>query len=321
MVGDTRGKMVMLRVALLLMTMPVFSLASAAAPIVRYRGYSINWSGYAMVVGGDVVTTASGNMYWGSTSSKPIYPYTVNYVYGEWTVPAIGAGKTGYIADVSVWIGIDGYDSGTVEQIGTSSEYNPSTGGIAYSAWWEVYPKFSHRISAMKVDPGDHIAAYVKFIPTGSSQKISDRGLFVLSLTDLTTGKSFTTVKGPLEPGLYLRSSAEWIVERAAFYDPSTKQAYFAELPQFASDIVFTSCQATVAGPTGVPVHYDRMWMTAPMPLGYGYADAYGTSSTRYIIAETGLRTGDLITGGSFSVGWVPYGTEPAGPWPDLTPE
>jgi hypothetical protein len=321
MFREIRAKIVMLSVALLLIAVPMPSLIGWAAPIVRYRGYSINWSGYAIVVGGEVVTTLSGNKYWGSSQANPIYPYTVSYVYGEWTVPAIGVGTTGYIADVSVWIGIDGYDSGTVEQIGTSSEYNPSTGEIAYSAWWEVYPKFSHRISAMKVNPGDRIAAYVKFVPTGRSQKVPDRGLFVLSLTDLTTGKSFTIVQGPLEPSLYLRSSAEWVVERAAFYNPSTKQAYFAELPQFASPIVFTNCQATIVGPAVAPVHYDRMWMTAPIPSGYGYADAYGTSSTRYTIAKTNPRTGDLITGGSFSVKWVPFGAKPAVPWPGPTPE
>ncbi len=315
-----RTKSAILCVSLLLMMTPSWTEASVAAPLQRYNGYSFNWSGYAIVAGGEVITTPSGNKYWDSTQANPIYSYTVSYVYGEWVVPEIGAGTTGYMADVAVWIGIDGYDSNTVEQIGTSSEYNPYTGEIAYSAWWEVYPKFSHRISAMKVNPGDYISAYVKFIVTGGSQKDPDNGIFELSLTDLTIGKSFTIRQGPLQPGFYLRSSAEWVVERPAFYNPSIKQAYFAELPPFTS-AAFIKCMATVTAPQGVPIHYDRMWMVAPYPPGHGYGDAYGTSNTRYVIAKTGLRKGDLINSGNFKVTWKAFGTEAVKRWPGPTPE
>jgi hypothetical protein len=60
--------------------------------------------------------------------------------------------------------------------------------------------------------------------------------------------------------------------------------------------------------------------MIAPFPPGYGYGDAYayayGTSSTRYTIAMTSHRTGgDLITGGTFAVSWVTYGTQVVTPW------
>lgn len=225
------------------------------------------------------------------------------------------------MGDVSVWVGIDGYASNTVEQLGTSSDYNPTTGQITYSAWWEMYPKFSHQISAMSVNPGDDIQASVQFIPTGSSAKNSDRGNFVLSLTDTTTGKSFTTTQGPLQPGFYQRSSAEWIVERAAFSNSKTKQVYFAELPEFDTPVTFTNCQSTVTAPSGASINYDRMWIRAPYPPGLGYGDTYGTSLTRYMIATTALRTGDLVAGGSLTVSWVPYGSTVAGAWPYSTPE
>jgi len=304
-----------------LTTIPTVSMPSVAAPIVRYYGYSFNWSGYSIVAGGEIFKTPLGNKYWISTEENPIYPYTVSYVYGEWIVPEIRDGTTGFMADVAVWVGMDGYDSNSVEQIGTSSEYNPYTGEITYSAWWEVYPKFSHRIHAMTVNPGDRISAYVRFIPQGKSKVVPDRGHFELSLTDMTTGESFTIVQGPLQPGFYKRSSAEWVVERAAFYNPSTKQAYFAELSEFTDPVVFIDCQAGIMAPDGVTINYDRMWMVAPFPPGYGYGDAYGTSTKRYVIAETDLRSGDLIDGGSFKVTWVPFGTEQAKGWRWKTPE
>lgn len=307
-------------VAFALLTMTTIPVMSVAAPIARYHGYSYNWSGYAIVAGGEIATSPSGNKYWIGTAENPIYSHTISYVYGEWIVPTIKPGTTGYMADVAIWVGIDGYDSNTVEQIGTDSEYNPSTGEVTYSAWWEVYPKFSHPIRAMTVNAGDHIVAYVKFIPEGNSNEITDRGIFELSLTDTTTGNSFTIRQGPLEPDFYQRSSAEWIVERPAFYNPSTKQVYFAELPEF-EPIVFTRCQSTIMAPSGVNIHYDRMFMVAPLPSVYGYGDAYGTSTARYTIAKTNIRSGNLISGGSFTVMWISYGTQLAQPWPWKTPE
>lgn len=220
-----------------------------------------------------MATSVSGNKYWASTSANPILPYTVSNVYGEWIVPRTKAGVTGFIADTSVWVGMDGYDSNTVEQVGTSSTYDPSTGQTAYYAWWEMYPKFSHPINAMNVNPGDKISAYVWFTPAGNSQAVLDRGTFKLSLTDMTTGKSFTITQGPFKPDFYLRSSAEWIVERAAFFDRKTKQAYFAELAEFDTSITFTNCKATVSTYGSNPIHYDRMWIRAPYTGGGGYVD------------------------------------------------
>lgn len=109
-------------------------------------------------------------------------------------------------------------------------------------------------------------------------------------------------------------------MERAAFFDTRTKQAYFAELPEFETPVTFTNCQSIVTAPSGIPINYDRMFIRAPYPLGYDYGDAYGTSLTRYMIAKTALRTGDLITSGSFTVSWVEYGTQVTATWTG-TPE
>jgi hypothetical protein len=117
----------------------------------------------------------SGNKYWTGMAEHPIYPYTVSYVYGEWTVPEIVPGTTGFMADVSVWVGIDGYDSNTVEQIGTDSEYNPSTGEATYSAWWEVYPNI---LPLQQDDPnwGWYGTACASFSSYRQSDRIEQQG-------------------------------------------------------------------------------------------------------------------------------------------------
>src|SRR5580700_4003897 len=63
---------------------------------------STNWSGYA-------VTTATGS--------------TFTNVNGSWIVPTANCSSSGVqTAASSFWIGIDGFNSSTVEQIGTDSD-------------------------------------------------------------------------------------------------------------------------------------------------------------------------------------------------------
>jgi hypothetical protein len=139
---------------------------------------STNWGGYA-------VTAARGS---------------VSSVVGSWIEPAIQGTCPVRNQYSSFWVGIDGYNSGTVEQTGTDSDCQ---GGVAtYYAWYEFYPKASHVITTLTIKAGDVISASVTFSKTTNK--------FTTKITDVTTGKSFSTastVKGAH------RSSAEWIAE------------------------------------------------------------------------------------------------------------
>src|SRR5437870_4998940 len=76
------------------------ALPSAAASLsVLDTVYSTNWSGYAAETN---LTAPAAN--------------AVTAVSGSWVVPQVTGSSTGYS---SVWVGIDGYSSATVEQIGT----------------------------------------------------------------------------------------------------------------------------------------------------------------------------------------------------------
>ena len=147
-------------------------------PIVKLKeGTSSNWSGYA----------AESSL----TSPKSGF---VNKVVGTWVIPNVSCGTTPTYS--SLWVGIDGYSDGSVEQLGT--EQDCSGGAPQYYAWYEMYPKPGYYIP-ITVKAGDTITASVTY----------SGGRFILSMQDGSTGASFSkSFKSSAQ-----RSSAEWIIE------------------------------------------------------------------------------------------------------------
>jgi hypothetical protein len=166
--------------------------------------YSTNWSGYA-------VTTSAG---------------AVSQVAGSWTVPAVSSNVSGYS---SAWVGIDGYNSSSVEQIGTDSDY--VNGSAHYYAWYEMYPAGSFNLS-LTIKAGDTISASVSY--TSPNQ-------FTLSITDVTTGISTSTIQTSSSAK---RSSAEWIQEAPSSIGGVLPLANFGT-------ISFSGATATVSGTAG----------------------------------------------------------------------
>src|SRR5262249_16810121 len=81
---------------------------------------SSNWSGYADQT--NLNTPQNG---------------AVTAVSGSWVVPSVVAGSS-RSSYSSFWVGIDGYSSNSVEQIGTDSDV--INGVPTYYAWYEMYP-------------------------------------------------------------------------------------------------------------------------------------------------------------------------------------
>jgi hypothetical protein len=135
---------------------------------------STNWSGYA----------ATGSA--GSFSS----------VSSSWTQPSATCNDSGdeYAA---FWVGLDGYNSGSVEQTGTDSDC--SGGSPDYYGWYEMYPNAPVYYNN-PVQPGD-----------GMSASVSVSGdTYTLVLTDST--QNWTQTQTISESGLQ-DSSAEVITE------------------------------------------------------------------------------------------------------------
>jgi hypothetical protein len=212
---------------------------------------SSNWSGYAF-------DAPSGT--------------TVSSVQGSWTVPAVnpsimasGAAYAGF------WVGIDGYTSDTVEQIGTDSDVN--NGVASYYAWYEMYPNYSYEIP-MTILPGDSITASVEYL--SSSRE------YQLSITDSSRpGESFSQ-DFSRTPGTHpQRSSAEWVAEAPS----SGATGDVLGLSQFGT-VNFSGASATLNNGTSGPISsfpYDSIAMsttatglgTSPSPL-----DPTGSSFT-----------------------------------------
>ena len=133
--------------------------------------YSSNWSGYAAT---------------GSFTS----------VSANWTQP------TGHCTTAtrysSFWVGLDGFNSTTVEQ--TGSEVDCRGGRPVYYSWYEMYPAFPHNFSNT-VRPGDRFFGSVTY--NGGSS-------YTLVLQDITEGWAHT-VHASLSGAA--NSSAEVIAE------------------------------------------------------------------------------------------------------------
>jgi hypothetical protein len=136
---------------------------------------STNWSGYAV-----------------QSSSE------FTEVLGSWVQPtATCSGLGGTYA--AFWVGLDGYSSSSVEQLGTDADCGYLS-GPSYYAWYEMYPAASVDLSTTTypVKPGDKLTASVT--RSGTS--------YTLSLQS-SEGWTFSTT----QTGSDANSSAEWIAE------------------------------------------------------------------------------------------------------------
>ncbi len=183
-------------------------------PLVAHGGpanaaESTNWSGYA----------ASGAS--GSFTS----------VSASWTEPA-GTCSSGDQYS-SFWVGLDGYNSNSVEQTGSEVDCVGRT--AEYYSWYEMYPAYPVNFSNA-VSPGDHFTGSVTY----------NGGRYTLVLKDTTKGWSHTlTVSGS-----DANSSAEVIAEAPSSSSGVLPLAHF-------SPVTFTGATADGAamsnyGPTQI---------------------------------------------------------------------
>jgi len=119
---------------------------------------------------------------------------TFTDVKGTWTLPAVTCSKN-QPQIASFWVGIDGFTSNTVEQIGTDADC--VHGQALYFAWWEMFPA-GLNVIPLNVNPGDMVSAEVSSSGTA----------FTLNITVGT--QQFSTTQTSAAAA---KSSAEWIAE------------------------------------------------------------------------------------------------------------
>ena len=181
------------------------------------EGMSGNWAGYVVV-----------------TDLKTPQSYAVSDVKGQWVVPSVSSSTSNTYS--AVWVGIDGYSSNTVEQIGT--EQDSINGQPTYYAWFEMYPSLSHLINN-PVSPGDTMMAEVKYIGNGYFQLILNDKSFN---STIHSDWNFSITR---QAANTLGQSAEWIVEA-----PLSVSGELLPLANFGS-VDFSGAQATLNGHAG----------------------------------------------------------------------
>ena len=243
------------------MVSTMFSAASASMVVNDPRikisnSSSSNWSGYAVQT--NLATPQSG---------------VVTDVKGTWVVPAVDPNFKTARTYSSFWVGIDGYSSNSVEQIGTDSDTD-ANGRAVYYAWYEMYPKYPVNLK-MTILPGDTISAEVQY---------QGKNSFVLSITDTRNGVVVSSFSTTQKTGNVARSSAEWIAEA-----PSSRSGVLP-LTDFNA-VTFTSCSATINGHTGTIS--DAAWQDDAITM----ATSSGTIKAQPYILTAG--------GSSFTVNWL----------------
>jgi hypothetical protein len=212
----------------------------------------------------------------------------VTAVSGTWQVPKVTPTSNSGTAYSSVWVGIDGYNSSSVEQIGTDSDV--VNGQAQYYVWYEMYPSASVNVTNMSISAGDTINAAVTYLTTGAHA-----GQFQLTITDASKANDSFTI---YEAGSSLaRSSAEWVVEAPSSYSGILPLANFGS-------VTFTNATATINGKTGA-IDNSAWQNTAINMVSFGSAveastsvltDSGGTSS--FTVTDTGSSSNSSIPQG-----------------------
>ena len=123
---------------------------------------------------------------------------TFSAVSAQWTVPAVQPSQSAQYS--STWIGIDGYNDGSLIQTGTAQ--GTTDGATGYYDWWEIITPSDQApaVEIAAVTPGDHMLASVQEVTSGT---------WTIAITDLTSGNVFSQQFSYSGAG----GSAEWIEE------------------------------------------------------------------------------------------------------------
>jgi hypothetical protein len=177
-------------------------------------------------------------------------------------VPAVAATRGSTYS--SSWVGIDGFSNNNLIQTGTEQDY--VNGRARYSAWWEILPAPETVIPGLTVSAGDHMSA-----------SISSGATWTITITDTTTGASFTTQQAYSGPG----TSAEWIEEAPVVGGHVATLANYGGTTFDPGTINGTSNPQLVAADGGVMIQHRAQVSTPSGPDGDadGFAMRYGSAT------------------------------------------
>ena len=242
---------------------------------------SANWAGYVV--------------------SAPSTTYTS--VTATWRQPRVMCGLTDSGSSSAFWVGLGGYDqsSQALEQAGTSSDCDPSTGRATYYAWYELVPDPSVTVRTFQIAPGDLVT---------TSVNVLDGTTIEFQLKNRTHGTVFTRKLPMANPDV---SSAEWVAEAPS--DCSSYRCRPLPLANFGS-VAFTRIAALGNG-TGGTLTSNPGWSTTEIELVPDRARGFFPGPDRFggfANSTAGASPGTAsVDGRSFSVQWTAHASSGSG--------
>jgi Peptidase A4 family len=224
-------------------------------------------------------TYLSGN--WSGYMDLPNSGKSFSSVSATFTIPkfsttesnecrASGAVDSYGQSDSSYWVGIDGFNTSTVEQTGVDQYC--TAGGTGLYAWYEMYPLSP--VAFTGVRPGDQI--YVSVTYSSGTHK------YALYLKDKTNGGFISTSQSCPSGSKCVNTSAEVIAEAPGGGAPSLYLANFG-------NVSFSGAVVKGSGVTG-NLHTSSAWKGSnEIIMGY--------PSFQHMATPSGLNS----TGTSFS--------------------
>jgi hypothetical protein len=188
----------------------------------------------------------------------------------------------------AMWVGLGGYSltSNALEQIGTELDCN-QRGRIVSNAWYELVPNPSHTL-ALRVRPGDLLAASVAVV----GQNVS------LVLQNLTTKRSFQKT---VAASFVDATSAEWILEAPSACIAGTSACRTLPLTNFRHATFAVTRAMTVGGqPQTIS---SPAWAHTRITLGPGGPQFVGNRRGEVPVG-TARPSGLINNGSSFNIAY-----------------
>jgi len=158
-------------------------------------------------------TKAVGSYNWSGYADTSTTHQEFTKVSGSWTAPSVTCSAEDQVT--SEWVGLDGFTSNTVEQLGTIGWCYKST--PIYFTWYEMYPAGTVEVG-QTLQPGDKVSASVTRSGTTYTLKLADATHTGNNISKTATC-ALTTC---------LDTSAEWISERPSFSIGVAPQAHYS---------------------------------------------------------------------------------------------
>ena len=144
----------------------------------------------------------SGN--WSGYADIACPTCSLRYAAADFTLPHLNPAKSPDNSWASHWVGLDGFNDKTVEQVGIDTYVS---GGVDYYyAWYEMFPAATTQVYSLAASPGDNIQVGV----------YTSNGTYHLSLNDTTLGAGFNATATVPAGYTGQNKSAEVITEAPA---------------------------------------------------------------------------------------------------------